>query len=612
MPPRKKALPKSIILNPEQQIACNVGSGVWQTIAGAGSGKTSVLVARYQRLLRERVSPNDILGLTFTSNAARNMRDRAGDVQKTDGRVAGFVTFHSLCLSICTAERDRFGFKLADFPLATEPQTNKIASDVAKKYELNFKKLRSWISLQKRSGIRPAESIKQAEKDGRDEKLALAYKAFDQRLREAFVLDFDSMMMEVVSLLNRDAEVRDKYTYPWLMVDEAQDCSAQDYELIRLLSGPNPNTFLVGDSGQGIYSFRGADTSLFSNLEQVFSNVQRLYMGKNHRSVGKIVDFLKEIGPDKELAELFHTDNEPGISPIITGYPSTVDEAQAVVQYAQSHPKDTVAVLCRTNMGLRPIEDALSIAGVRYRLLSNSGFWVQPEIKAICAYMQAIVFPSDYAIGGMLRSGFHPTKYLKRKELGDHIKSVQKMDKERTAWSILSQYRPSDSNQVKALGTLISFINSLQRYKELTPKAAMHQLLQALHAYDAVEEDAIDNSPLDNLKELEKIAGRFNTIKEFIAFTFKASAASKSRTGLVLSTCHSSKGLEYPVVFFVSVCEGIIPHSKSESLSDEANIFFVGCSRAEKELRISYSGIPSMFLHKFLKKPEESIEEVFA
>jgi DNA helicase-2/ATP-dependent DNA helicase PcrA len=224
----------------------------------------------------------------------------------------------------------------------------------------------------------------------------------------------------------------------------------------------------------------------------------------------------------------------------------------------------------------------------------------------------SINFPSDYALGNILRSGFYPTKYLKRKEIQDHIKSVQKMDSEKSAWAILNEYRPSDPNQVKAVGTLISFIHSLRRFKDLRPQAAVQQVIQALHAYDAVEEDGIDNSPTENLQELVRMSARFSSIKDFITFVFKATAASKSTKGISLSTVHGAKGLEWPVVFLVSVCDGVLPHSKAESLADEKNIFFVGCSRAEKELYISYAGSPSQFLKPFIKSEEEKLEEVFA
>ncbi len=425
MPPRKAA-PKVISLNPEQTQACNAGSGCWAVVSGPGSGKTSVLVARYQRLLNEGVSPDQILGLTFTSSAAKNMRDRAGEVQKMDNRVNGFVTFHSLCLSICTAERENFPFKLAEMPLALEPECNKIASQVAKKFDLNFKQLRSWVSLQKRNTVRPKQALETAEKEGKNEKLALGYKAYEQGLKEAMVLDFDSMLLEVVTLLQKDAEVRSRWQFGWLMIDESQDCDALQYSLIKLLSEQSGNVFFVGDAGQSIFGFRGADPLMFLNLSSIFPTAKTLYLSKNHRSTQTIVNLLKEIGPIEDLAQKFYTDNELGVPYTITGFPSAADESKSVAEFALANPKTTVACLARTNKALRQTEDQLSQAGVRYKLLARSGFWSQSEVKALVGYMQCAIFPADYALGNILRSGFAPTKYLKRTALTAYIKEQQK------------------------------------------------------------------------------------------------------------------------------------------------------------------------------------------
>lgn len=605
MPPRKK-LPKAIELNPEQTQACNAGSGVWCVAATAGSGKTSVLCSRYSRLVSEGVEPSQILALTFTANAAKNMRDRIGDVQKMDGRASGFVTFHSLCLSICTQEREEFDFKLADFPLAVN--AGKLMSDVSRKYDVNFKQLGAWISLQKRSGVRPKQAIKTAETEGKNEKLAMAYKAYDQSLREGMVLDFDSMLLETVTLLKAKPEVLARWSFGWLMCDECQDCDLQQYELLKLLSAQSGNLFMVGDFSQSIYGFRGSDCEIFINIERLFPSVQKLYMTKNHRSTKKIVDFLKTVNPFEEFAAKFYTDNELGVEPVITRYPSTSDEAQAVVEYVRANPKTNVACLTRTNRALRPLEDALSVAGIRYRLLSNSGFWVQPEVKTVIAYMQCILFPADHALNTILRSGFSPTKYMKRKAVQEYIKKHHVGDPKPSVWSLLAQFRPENGQVTQ----FTSFIHGLQRYRDQPPKTALQSLVQSLHMSDVFEEESPDNSPQENIQELIKMSGRFNSIKDFIAFTFKASAASKQGKGIILGTIHASKGLEHNTVFLPSVCEGILPHSKAESLAEERNIWFVACSRAEKELRISYSGIASPFLEPFLKKESELIEEVFA
>jgi DNA helicase-2/ATP-dependent DNA helicase PcrA len=602
--PKKKALPKAIALNPEQQAACNAGRGIWQVRATAGAGKTSVLVERYKRLASEGTSPDQILGLTFTANAAKNMRERAGEVQKME-RLCGFVTFHSLCLSICIAEKDNFSFKLADFPLATESQANKLISTAATKYQVDFKRLRGYISRQRRNGVSPKEAVKEAEAAGEYQLYALAYKYYEFSLREAKLLDFDAMLFEVIILLQNSVELRDKYSWEFIMIDEAQDCCAQDYKLIKLISEKHQNLYFVGDSNQSIFGFRGSDSSLFQNIQELFPTVQKLSLRKNHRSTKAIVSYLNTIAPEPDN---FYTDNTEGVEPVITKYASSSDEAMSVVTHAKANPKATMAVLARTNFALRSIEDALNMEGIKYKLINNSGFWAQPEVRTVCAYVQSILFPSNYALDQIIRGSFHPTKYLKRKEILFYLK--EKTENFNTYWSGLLAYSPSESSQQRAVSNLVNFLLSLQRLKYAAPKEAVQKVLASLNAFESLEEEVIDNSPIENLKELERIAARFSTIQDFVNFTFKASAASKSRSGVVLATCHAAKGLEFPTVFFVAVNEGVIPHAKSTDKREEANTFFVGCSRAENQLFISYTGQPSEFLQ--IKTEEREVNEIFA
>lgn len=522
-----------------------------------------------------------------------------------DTRVSGFITFHSLCLSFCEAERDFFPFKVGPQALALEPLCNKIASDIARKYELNFRQLRSWISLQKRTGVRPKQALQIAEKEGKNEKLALAYKAYDQGLLKNEQLDFDSILLESVTLLKSNPAVRARWQYDWLLVDEAQDCNRLQFDLIRCLSERSGNVFMVGDGGQGIFGFTGAEATGFME----YPGTRLLYMGKNHRSDGKIVEFLKEIGPLRDLAERFHTDNPDGLAPVITGYPSAVDEAKAVVAYVQAHPKTTVAVLSRTNAGLRVFEDTLATSGIRYRLMSKSGFWAQSEVKTAVAYLTCCQYPSDYALKMCLGSAARPTKYLKRKELLDTLKKQQAANPDLSLWSLLGTHRASDPHQGKAITDFIQYIHSLRRYKDQPPKTALASIIQTLHQDT---EDTPDNSPTENLAELQRIAGRFTGIKEFVLYAHKASAASKSKNGVILGTCHASKGSEFHTVFLTGVTDGVLPHAKAEDPQEEWRIFFVGCSRAEKELYISYAGIPSPFLKPYLKTEEQLLEEVFA
>lgn len=260
---------------------------------------------------------------------------------------------------------------------------------------------------------------------------------------------------------------------------------------------------------------------------------------------------------------------------------------------------NSVAILARTNRALRPVEDALAVAGVRYRCLSRSGFYQQPEIKAVVAYLQCAIFPADYAIAACLRSSFWPTKYLKKSELAAKIKAKPE---DSTAISVLR------AEQNENTANFVHFLDSLRKFREPPSKEAVTGILKSLKAIEHyTDEDDPDNSPVENLQELIRISGRYSSLKEFLDYVRRASAASKSKKAVALSTCHGAKGLEFHTVFLIQAAEGILPHAKAESVEEEGCVFFVACSRAERELKISYSGQPSRFLAPFLKKEEKDV-----
>lgn len=616
--PKKKPVYKPITLNAEQQAVVNAGEGVWNIQSGPGSGKTACLVARYARLIESGVSPEDILCLTFTNAAAKTMRDRtdlACGVQKMD-RVAGFLTFHSLALKFCEQEREHFPFKLAEDFLCLEPMANKFAFEAGRRFEVDAKRLRSYISLQKRSRIRPAEAIKTAEKDGKDEKLALAYKMYDRALREIGVLDFDSCVMEMVELL-KDPDVRARWQYKFIQTDESQDMDENQWLLVKAMSDRYGSLLAVGDFGQNLYSFRGS-SDLFMDMGRLFNNVQTLFMGHNYRSSPEIVEICRTYGPVPELSQHFTTTNPSGPKPVVTGYPSSADEAEAIVKAVQKMDLKTesCAVIGRTNRCLRSAEDALSSAGVPYHVLGGSGFWQQTETKALIAYLGCVLYPSDHNILTALRSPFHPSKYAKKVEICRVIKQQQAGDPNKpSAYKLLSEYRSSDANQTKAVASFVHFIHTLTRYRGLPPAKVLGSLIQDLRASDAFE-DSSDNSPRENIAELIKMAGRYQDIKEFLSYAQRASQASKGKRGVAVSTVHGAKGLEWHTVFLIAVQDGVLPHSKAESMDSERNVLFVGVSRAARDLRISYAGAPSVFLRGLLVQKMDAetvadIDEVF-
>jgi len=268
----------------------------------------------------------------------------------------------------------------------------------------------------------------------------------------------------------------------------------------------------------------------------------------------------------------------------------------------------TTAVLGRTNRSIRAVEELLSREMVPYYLLNRCGFWQQAEIKSGLSFCGASLYPADYLISGMLHSPFWPVKYIPRTVVAKRLKELQ-TDKQPSYWNLLTQEPRSlvEEKNLKSVQEFTQFVHSLSRYKDLPSGEAVKQILISLRAWDFYADvDEIDNSPVENLTELVKIASRFQTLREFLDYARKVSAVSKRKTGVAVGTVHSGKGLEWQRVFLIGCQVGLMPHEKATDLQEESAIFFVACSRAERELHISYAGQPSPFLKNVVQCEKES------
>lgn len=273
--------------------------------------------------------------------------------------------------------------------------------------------------------------------------------------------------------------------------------------------------------------------------------------------------------------------------------------------------KQTISILARTNRALLPFEQALSAANIPFYYVNKSGFFNQTEIQLTLAYLGASLFPANYLISGMLRGDLHPTKFLPRTRISAKLKELKAEDEDASYWAILTKepQRLVEPRNLEAVRNFTQFVHSLSRYRDLSAADALKQLFGALRIGDHFSEmEYADSDPLENLAALSKMASKYGSIKEFLDFCRRVAAASKKKTGVALSTCHSFKGMEADTVYLVQCSEGIIPHSKATDLDGERNVFFVGCSRPRRELVISYSGTPSVFLAPFIKKEKADVQ----
>jgi DNA helicase-2/ATP-dependent DNA helicase PcrA len=256
-------------------------------------------------------------------------------------------------------------------------------------------------------------------------------------------------------------------------------------------------------------------------------------------------------------------------------------------------------------------EQALTEAQVKYHLVGRSGFWAQPEVKSVLAYLGCVLYPADWLVAGAIRSPFFPSQYLPKTKLLATLKEFHAEQAESSSatsyWMGLTQ-KPEAFVEAKNLGSLrdfTGFIHSLSRYRDLPAVDALRKVIEALKVIEFYhgEEASPDNDPLGNLSELLKLAGRRGSVKDFLDYCRRASAASKSKKGVALATCHAAKGMEFSTVYLVTCQDGMMPHAKATDLEEERNIYFVACSRAERELHITYSGTPSPFLANQFSKP---------
>lgn len=539
-----------MLLNFEQKEAIATREGVFCLLATAGSGKSTVLTERIKALFAEGISPNDLLALTFTSEAAKVMATRVGVPVNKEMR-SGYRTFHSFGLRLIQDERRHLPFGLSESPIPDGPILSRLLSDTMKLYGVSkkqFKEVRGFISKSKRTHTAPADALEKVDFLG-DDSFAKVYGKYQERLREGGMLDFDDLIVLAVDLLEKP-EVADRWQFKYVLCDEGQDTDDQQFKILQQVSRKHGNVFIVGDANQALYSFRGANPSNLINISSWFSNPRTMYLPQNYRSSGAILKFCKENAPIKdELMAGMRTDNPEGAPVEFRMFRSDEEEAESTVAAALADPGNS-AILARTNAQLADFETTCTLNNVKFHLLSKAGFWHQQEIKML-------VRLAGFALGTAPAKGYAQETVA---NLRNKLRTI-----------------PADA----AVKTILEQTGIEQMYAN----------------NDYAEED---NFALKNLKKLVQIAGRFSSLSEFAKHARKAEHASrKSKNALTLSTVHQMKGLEALNVFVIGVQEGKLPHERGD-FEEERRIFYVAISRAAKRLRISFAGTPSVFLKKYL------------
>ncbi|MDA4129162.1 MAG: ATP-dependent helicase [Thaumarchaeota archaeon] len=509
----------TVTLIEEQETAINAKDGVWVVLAGPGSGKTTVLVRRYVKMMMSGIPTKDMLNLTFTHSAAQEMAERVGLLDAK----SVFRTFHSFALDMLKQERDKLSFATCDTIIPVELQDYQLMFDLVKIYPaINWRTLQEKITIWKCANVQPDRAIDESQSNGIEYFYAHAYRDYEIKCRQQGWLDFSSLMEETVKLLETNEEVRSRYKRKYIAVDEAQDCDELQFKLLQLIF--DGNIFAVGDENQLIYEWRNAKSGNLTNFAQVFPGAKILFLGTNHRSTGSLVQFLREILPvDNGLASYMRTYNDDGPPFTITRYADEQEEAEQILKKI-TDPLNSV-VIARTNRQLFVFQRLCAMKGIKYNFLGKKDFWEQNEVKKLLSLAKA--YPSS--------------------------------------------------------GLASSVLTHLIQENNL------------IHLYSQAGSNPMESSPVENLNSIVKISAGKGNMKEFLDYLRKLTHARKSAKALTLSTVHQSKGREYDYVYFVGVKQGTMPHDNGEP-AEEARIFFVGASRAAKELHISFYKSLSMYL----------------
>ncbi|RUR28778.1 DNA helicase II [Legionella qingyii] len=636
-------------LNERQREAVTSPLGNTLVLAGAGSGKTKVLVSRIAWLIEEEhLSPHGILAVTFTNKAAGEMRARLNNMLSTPVLGLWVGTFHGLCHRLLRRHYQEAHLPELFHILDSEDQARLIKRVIA---SLNLdseqwpvKQAQSFINGRKDEGLRPQHVHTLSYGPGKT--LLNIYNAYEQACQTAGVIDFAELLLRTHELLRDNPEILNHYRqrFQAILVDEFQDTNTIQYAWIRLLAGEHTAVLAVGDDDQSIYGWRGAKVENIQQFSQDFKNTQIIRLEQNYRSTATILDAANALitHNNSRMGKDLWTNGATGEKIIVYCAFNELEEARFVcerilMEINQGVSADEIAILYRSNAQSRVLEEALLRAGIAYRIYGGLRFFDRAEVKDALAYLRLLVNPDDD--NAFERIVNFPTRGIGEKTLDDlrhYAKSEQC-----SLWYAAKTLLQSGEMAQRAGSSLAKFIQLIEQLQQDTAAMELDEQLSiviqqsGLYAHFSKIKGDKSESRLDNLQELINAAKQFRYEQEeeeeiplVNAFLAHASLeagemqAEEHERYVHLMTLHAAKGLEFPIVFLVGMEEGVFPGKQSLDepgrLEEERRLCYVGMTRAMRKLIMSYAEIrrqygreeyhrPSRFLREL---PQELIDEI--
>ncbi|MDF7671453.1 DNA helicase Rep [Orbaceae bacterium ESL0721] len=631
-------------LNSSQQQAVEYITGPCLVLAGAGSGKTRVIINKIAYLIRiKNYLPRHIAAITFTNKAAREMRERiAQSLSRQEARGLKIATFHTLGLDIIRKEYKHIGIK-ANFSLFDDHDQTALLKDLTEQWLDGDKdlinQLRSMISNWKNNLIDPQIALARAVTN-REKLFAHCYQLYEQQLKSCSILDFDDLILLPTLLLKQNEEIREKWQnrLRYLLVDEYQDTNTSQYEFIKLLVGSRAKFTVVGDDDQSIYSWRGARPQNLMLLQQDFPELEVIKLEQNYRSSGrilKVANILIENNPHLFAKKLFSELGYGEEIRIITA-DSEEQEAEKVVNHLIGHRFSNgskygdYAILYRGNHQSRLIEKILMQSRIPYRISGGTSFFSRLEIKDLMAYLRLLTNPDD-------DNAFIRIINTPKRDIGPA--TVKKLGEWANSRGVSLFHACNDiglgellpSNRKASLQTFIEWFKSLIARVPNEPMQTIHELLHTIHyeswIYETSASPTAGQMRMRNVEQLlswldEMLKGddinEPMTLEQAVArFTLRDMLELNNSEDEIdqvqLMTLHASKGLEFPYVYLIGMSEGLLPHQTSideENIDEERRLAYVGITRAQKELTFSYSRQRKQFGDTLHVEPSRFLAEL--
>lgn len=628
-------------LNPQQREAVEHTEGPLLILAGAGSGKTRVLTHRVAWLIEEkRVAPWNILAITFTNKAAKEMKER---IEKLVGAKALDIwigTFHACCVRILRREIERIGFD-RNFVIYDTSDQETLMKDCLNQLgynDKNFppKQILAEIGRAKDDLIGPESFAEMAGSDFRRRKVANLYTLYQRKLKANNALDFDDIILHTIRVLDKNPDVLEHYQgkFKYILVDEYQDTNTSQYTLVSMLSQQHKNICVVGDDDQSIYGWRGANIRNILDFEKDFKGCHVVKLEQNYRSTGKILDAANQVIKNNygRKVKTLWTKNE-------TGRPIQIYQAQDEREeawYTASAIKKEVddgsrkygdfAVLYRLNAQSRVFEDAFMKTGVPYKIIGGHKFYDRKEIKDVIAYLRVIHNPHDdislKRIINVPKRGIGKATLDKAEQLA--------VANETSIYSILLEAH-AIPDMARAASKLKDFIDKLARFRTTAPYTEltewMKTVIEETGIVQELEAEGTDEARtrVENIREFQSVALEFvrsseeenPTLEDFLAqisLVADTDNIDEQPDRVMLMTMHSAKGLEFPVVFLAGMEEGLFPSYRSigeeKEMEEERRLCYVGITRAREQLYLTHSKSRMLFGNTTYNRASRFLDEI--